>query len=150
MKKFQFSLDTVLAYKRQVQDVLQGEHAEVLSQVRQQEALLDSLWTQYRNCSAEYSERCGVGLSMTEVLIYQSELRAMEKEIQSETERLEQLREQEERKRAEVVEAKKETSSIKKLREKKQQEYQKALEKSEEAFVEEFVSAERVRASLSS
>ena len=60
--------------------------------------------------------------------------------------RLEKLKAQEEKKRAEVVEARKETSSIEKLREKKLAAYHKALEKSEEQFIEEFVSAARAHA----
>lgn len=146
MKKFRFSLDTVLAYKQQIQDILQGEHAEILARLRAQESLLEELWQRYRDYGGEYRERCESGLAMTEVLIYQSGLRAMEREIQQETERLEELRAREEKKRGEVVEAKRETSSIEKLKEKKLQDYQKALQKSEEAFIEEFVSTERVRA----
>ena len=41
MKKFKFSLDTVLSYKQQVLEALQGEHALALAAVREQEALLD-------------------------------------------------------------------------------------------------------------
>ena len=146
MKKFQFSLEKVLSYKQQRQDALRSEHAEILAQVHAQEALVESRWERYREYSVEYRERCGRGLPMTEVLVYQSGLRAMEREIQSETMRLEQLKERAESKRKEVVAAKQETTAIEKLREKKARDYQKALEKSEEAFIEEFVSTSRVRA----
>lgn len=146
MKKFQFSLEKVLSYKQQRQDALRSEHAEILAQVHAQEALVESLWKRYREYGAEYRERCECGLPMTEVLVYQSGLRAMEREIQGETKQLEQLRERAEAKRKEVVEAKQETAAIEKLKEKKVRDYQKALEKSEEAFIEEFVSTSRVRA----
>ena len=124
MKKFQFSLEKVLSYKQQRQDALRSEHAEILAQVHAQEALVESLWKRYREYGAEYRERCERGLPMTEVLVYQSA----------------------EAKRKEVVEAKQETAAIEKLKEKKVRDYQKALEKSEEAFIEEFVSTSRVRA----
>ena len=146
MKKFQFSLEKVLSYKQQKQEALRSEHAEILALVRAQEALVESRWERYREYSVEYRERCGRGLPMKEVLVYQSGLRAMEREIQSETMRLEQLKERAESKRKEVVAAKQETTAIEKLREKKARDYQKALEKSEEAFIEEFVSTSRVRA----
>ena len=142
MKKFQFSLEKVLSYKQQRQDALRSEHAEILAQVHAQEALVESLWKRYREYGVEYRERCERGLPMTEVLVYQSGLRAMEREIQGETKQLEQLRERAE----EVVEAKQETAAIEKLKEKKVRDYKKALEKSEEAFIEEFVSTSRVRA----
>ena len=43
MKKFQFSLDTVLSYKQQILDVLQGEYARIQGEVRTQETRLELL-----------------------------------------------------------------------------------------------------------
>ena len=146
MKKLKFSLDTVLSYKQQVLGVLQGEHAQAVAKVRAQEALLESLWQEYRECNEEYRQRASEGLPITEALMYQSGLRASELEIQRESERLEQLRIQADKKREEVVEAKKETSSIEKLKEKKLDAYQKAVAKSDELFIEEFVSSVRAAA----
>lgn len=145
MKKFKFALDTVLSYKQQVLDALQGEHAEILAKVRRQEEFLEGLWRSYRDYNSEYQQRVREGLPVTEALMYQNGLRAAELEIQRETVRLERLRAQEEKKRDEVIEAKKETSSIEKLREKKLDAYNKAVEKSEELFIEEFVSSARAR-----
>ena len=140
MKKFKFSLDTVLSYKQQVLEALQGEHALALAAVREQEALLENLWGQYRDYNAEYRRRAEEGLPLTEALMYQNGLRAAEQEIQRETRHLEELRAEEEKRR------KKDTSSIEKLREKKLDAYHKAEAKSEEAFIEEFVSTMRVNA----
>ena len=81
--------------------------------------------------------------------MYQSALRAGELEIQVETQRLEELQAEEEKRREAVVEAKKETSSIEKLREKKLDAYHKAEAKSEELFIEEFVSSTRAHAGVS-
>ena len=113
MKKFKFSLDTVLSYKQQVLEALQGEHALALAAVRQE----------YRDYNAEYRRRAEEGLPLTEALMYQNGLRAAEQEIQRQTARLEELRAEEEKRREKVVEA-----------------------KSEEAFIEEFVSTMRVNA----
>ena len=146
MKKFKFSLDTVLSYKQQVLEALQGEHALALAAVREQEALLENLWGQYRDYNAEYRRRAEEGLPLTEALMYQNGLRAAEQEIQRETQHLEELRAEEEKRREKVIEAKKDTSSIEKLREKKLDAYYKAEAKSEEAFIEEFVSTMRVNA----
>ncbi|MCI9647857.1 flagellar export protein FliJ [Oscillibacter sp.] len=146
MKKFKFSLDTVLSYKQQVLEALQGEHALALAAVREQETLLENLWQQYRDYNAEYRRRAEEGLPLTEALMYQNGLRAAEQEIQRETQRLEELRAEEEKRREKVIEAKKDTSSIEKLREKKLDAYHKAEAKSEEAFIEEFVSTMRVNA----
>ena len=148
MKKFKFALDTVLSYKQQVLDALQGEHAEILARVRNQEELLEGLWAQYRAYNGEYQERAREGLPLTDALMYQNGLRAAEMEIQRETQRLERLRIQAEKKREEVVEAKKETSSIEKLREKRLDAYHKAEAKSEEQFIDEFISAARANAAV--
>lgn len=143
MKKFKFSLDTVLSYKQQVLGVLQGEYAEAMARVRAQEALLEKLWREYRDCNEDYRDRALEGMPITEALMYQNALRASELEIQRETERLEELQAEAERRREKMVEAKKETSSIEKLREKKLDAYHKAEAKSEELFIEEFVSSTR-------
>lgn len=148
MKKFKFSLDTVLSYKQQVLGVLQGEHAEAVGRVRAQEAVLESLWQEYRDCNEEYRRRAAEGLPITEALMYQSALRASELEIQTETRRLQELEAEAEKRREAMVEAKKETSSIEKLREKKLDAYHKAEAKSEELFIEEFVSAARANAQI--
>ena len=146
MKKFKFSLDTVLSYKQQVLEALQGEHALALGAVRAQEELLEDLWQGYRDYNAEYRQRAEEGLPLTEALMYQNGLRAAEQEIQRETRRLEELQVEEEKKREAVVEAKKDTSSIEKLKEKKLDAYRRAEAKSEETFIEEFVSTMRVNA----
>lgn len=146
MKKFKFSLDTVLSYKQQVLEALQGEHALALAAVREQETLLENLWQEYRDYNAEYRRRAEEGLPLTEALMYQNGLRAAEQEIQRQTARLEELRAEEEKRREKVVEAKKDTSSIEKLKEKKLDAYHRAEAKSEEAFIEEFVSTMRVNA----
>ncbi|WP_295735331.1 flagellar export protein FliJ [uncultured Oscillibacter sp.] len=146
MKKFKFALDTVLSYKQQVLGVLQGEHAEAVARVRAQEALLEELWREYRDCDGEYHRRAEEGLAITDALMYQSALRAAELEIQRETKRLEELEAEAEKRREAMVEAKKETSSIEKLKEKKLEAYHKEEAKSEELFIEEFISSTRAHA----
>ena len=146
MKKFMFSLDTVLSYKQQVLGVLQGEYAEAMAQVHAQEALLEKLWREYRDCNEDYRDQAMEGMPITDAMMYQSALRAAELEIQRETKRLEELQAEAERRREKMVEAKKETSSIEKLREKKLDAYNKAVQKSEEAMIDELVSTKRVMA----
>ena len=77
---------------------------------------------------------------------YEQYLRAMERQIQEAYEHLAELREQEEAKRNQVVEAKKETSSIEKLKEKKLDAYRKSVQKAEEAAIDEFVMTQRAMA----
>ena len=144
MKKFRFSLETVLEYKQQVLDSLQAEHGAILAQIRQQEAYIERLEADYRSLSGEFNYRKAEGVSILDALKYEQYLRAMERQIEEACERLRSLQKQEEEKRSEVVEAKKDTSSIEKLREKKLDAYNKAVQKSEEALIDEFVTTKRV------
>ena len=148
MKKFKFALDSVLSYKQQVLDALQGEHAAILAQVREQEEVLEAAWQEYRDCDEEYRRRKEEGIAITDAMVYQNGLRVLERNIQRETDKLAELRKKEEAKRQEVVEAKIDTSSIEKLKEHKLEDYNKAVQKSEENLIDEFVSSARARASI--
>jgi len=54
MKRFQFSLNTVLSYKQQVLEELQNEHGQLLYQVRQQELVLQAAEERYRGLNLEF------------------------------------------------------------------------------------------------
>ena len=144
MKKFRFSLETVLDYKQQVLESLQIEHAAIQAKGRAQEERLRGLEEQHWELDAEFSQRKLEGIAILDAMKYEQYLRATERAIEEAEAVLEDLREQEEAKRSEVVEAKKETSSIEKLRERKLDGYNKALRKSEEAMIDELVSTKRV------
>ena len=148
MKKFKFSLDSVLSYKQQVLESLQGEHAVILAQVREQEGVLERTWQDYRDCDAEYRQRKAEGITITDAMVYQNGLRVLERDIQRESDRLEELKKQEEAKRQEVVDAKIDTSSIEKLKEKKLDLYNNEAAKNEEVLIDEFVSSARARAGI--
>ena len=149
MKKFRFSLETVLEYKQQVLESLQTEHGALLAQVRRQEERIEKLEADYRAMAGEFNQRKAEGISILDAIKYEQYLRAMERQLEEAYQRLEQLRKQAEEKRQEVVEAKKETSSIEKLREKKLDSYNKAVQKSEESMIDELVSTKRVMAAQS-
>ena len=146
MKKFKFSLDTVLDYKQEVLSALQTEHATILARVHAQEDLLEELENYYSELDAEFTERKLEGITILDAMQYEQYLRATERQIEEAVEILERLRAEAEAKRLEVVEAKKDTSSIEKLREKKLDSYNKAVQKSEELIIEEFVTTARVMA----
>lgn len=146
MKKFKFPLDTVLSYKQQTLDALRGEHAEILAQVRRQEEVLQQTEQSYSDFNEEFRARKASGLTIADAMIYENGLRVLEREIQRETNRLHALQQKEAAKRAEVVAAKQGAASIEMLRDKKLDAYHKAERKSEEAFIDELVSAARVTA----
>jgi len=146
MKKFRFSLETVLDYKQEVLSALQTEHAAILARVHAQEDRVEALEREYQELDEEFTQRKMEGITVLDAMQYEQYLRAAERQIEEATALLEKLRRQAEEKRSEVVEAKKETSSIEKLREKKLDSYNKAVQKSEELVIEEFVTTTRVMA----
>ena len=146
MKKFRFSLETVLDYKRQALEALMAEHGAILAQVRDQEAVVEGLEQEHLQVDEEFSGRKLEGLSILDALNYEQYLRALEREIMEERRKLELLRRKEEAKRNQVVEARKETATIEKLKEHKLEDYRKAEQKEEEQRIEEFVSTTRAMA----
>ncbi|MCI9505468.1 MAG: flagellar export protein FliJ [Oscillospiraceae bacterium] len=148
MKKFRFSLESVLDYKQQALDSLKREHGAIVAQVKAQEDYLAGLESDYREMDAEFCQRKLEGIAILDAMRYEQYLRAMERQIQQAILRLEDLRRLEEAKRAEVVSAKQDTSAIEKLKDKKLDSYNKAVQKSEEAMIDEFVSTTRAMAAL--
>ncbi len=148
MKKFFFALDTVLNYKEQVLDGLKAEHARILAKVRECEQAIERLEEEHRVCTRELREHKMEGMTIREIHGYENYLEALNIKIRIKQEQLKKLMEQEEAKRNEVVEAKKETSSIDKLKEKKKAEYDKAVQKEEEKFIEEFVATKSAMAKI--
>ena len=146
MKKFRFSLETVLDYKQQALEALMAEHGAILAQVRDQEAVVEGLEQEHLQVDEEFSGRKLEGLSILDALNYEQYLRALEREIMEERRKLELLRRKEEAKRNQVVEVRKETATIEKLKEHKLEDYRKAEQKEEEQRIEEFVSTTRAMA----
>ncbi|MCI9157436.1 MAG: flagellar export protein FliJ [Lawsonibacter sp.] len=150
MKKFRFSLETVLDYKQQALDSLRAEHGAILAQVRAQEQAVQALEEEHRRADDEFTQRKLEGINVLDALNFEQYLRAVERRLQTEHQKLEALERQEEKKRSQVVEARKETATIEKLKEHKLEDYRKAVQKSEETMIEEFVSTTRAMAAAGS
>ena len=148
MKKFRFSLETVLDYKQQALDALRAEHGAILAQVRAQEAVIEGLETEHRESDEDFTRRKLEGINIVDAMSYEQYLRSLERKLQEEYRKLDRLRRREEEKRGQVVEARKETATIEKLKEHKLEDYRKAEQKDEEQRIEEFVSTTRAMAAL--
>ena len=150
MKKFQFSLDTVLGYKQQVLENIQNEYSALLLQVRRQEERLRQAEQRHRDLNREFRRAEAEGITVAEALRFENGLRFEEKEIKREEELLAEYRRQAEKKREELVAARQDSLSLEKLKEKKLEEYQKGVQKDEERFIDELVSAARAAAASAS
>ncbi|MFR1832474.1 MAG: flagellar export protein FliJ [Lachnospiraceae bacterium] len=147
MKRFKYSLETVLDYKNQVLDNLKQEHAEITRSVNEKREEIHHLERTMDDYQAEFDETKSAGAPIESFRLYNICIERMGKIIEEEKEHLVFLEEKQEKKKIEVVEAKVDTSKIEKLKGKKLQEYRKAELKEEEAFAEEtavrMMSAER-------
>lgn len=149
MKKFRFGLDSVLDYRQQVLDGLQGEYAKALEQVRQQEARKEAVELQYAQLNQEFRERAAEGISVADAMGYESGLRVLERTIRQAEERLQQLRDEAEQVRQRLVAARQDSMSLEKLRERKLEDYRKEAQKQEERLIDELVSNARTAAGMS-
>ncbi len=140
MKKFVFSLDKVLDYKEQVENNLRNEYSQIAQRVRLQEQKVNDLNAEFAGCRNEFEARKKQGCTVSTMLTYDGYLNSIRRQIEAEKKVLAQLRQEEEKKRQEMVRAKVETSSFERLKEKKKTEYEKEARKKDEQFIEEFVS----------
>lgn len=140
VKRFQYRLETVLAYKTQVLDNLKTEHAAILQDVNRKQDEIRGLHQELSGYESQFDEAKENGISIENYRLFDMCIGRMEEIIDVEKERLKVLRKKEDAKKQEVIGAKVDTSKFEKLKEKKYQEYQKIVAKADEMFVEEFVS----------
>lgn len=140
MKKFTFGLDTVLGYKNQVLSNLKMEHGKIITELNQHENQMQDLRQKYESLRNEFNEKKLLGMSIMEARTFQLYLSQIENQMKVQAQKIEEVKKREERKRREVVESKTESAAIEKLREKKKTLYDAGVKKSEELFIEEFVS----------
>lgn len=149
MKRFHYSLETVLDYKTQVLDNLKKEHAMMLKNVNDKKEEIRQLNGELKQYEGVFDKTKSAGASIEDYLLYDMCIDRMKEQIRQENERLVVLKKKEEKKKGEVIDAKVDTSKFEKLKERRLQEYRTAEQKEEEAFIEEFVVHNRIAAGIS-
>lgn len=139
MKRFRYELETVLEYKNQMLDDLKLEHARIVNRVNRKKDEIKRLNEEMAEYEHAFEQTKREGTSIENYRLFDMCIGKMEKTIDEENQKLETLKQKEAAKKEEVVEAKIDTSKFEKLKERRWQDYQKAEQKAEEAFVEEFV-----------
>lgn len=139
MKKFRYSLETVLTYKQQVLDNEKAEHAAILNRVRQKNEEIRLLKRELMGFQKGFDESKVLGAPIEDFRLYDMCIGLVEDQITVEKENLATLKKKEEKKKQEVIAAKVDTSKFEKLKDRRLAEYHKAEAKEEEAFIEEFV-----------
>ncbi|MDD3569810.1 MAG: flagellar export protein FliJ [Lachnospiraceae bacterium] len=139
MKKFTFQLETVMDYKNQKLESKRNEHGQAIANVNRQKEKMSAIIKKYSEVNLEFNEKKQQGLTIVEAMEYSVFLQKLDSQLKQEESILTELKKVEEKKRSEVVEVKIETSTLEKLKEKKYNQYKKETQKSEELFIEEFI-----------
>lgn len=143
MKKFSFKLEPVLKYKNDRLEMLRNEHAGIVRRIVQQEEKIGGLEKDRDTCAAEFNEKKMTGIIPVEAVNYQNYLNRQNLIIRREYHVLKRIREEEDKKKEEILEAKKESLTIERLKELNLEQYRKDVGKENEMFIEEFVSNSR-------
>ena len=144
MKQFRFGLDGVLDYRHQVLEGRQNEYAKALRQVREQQERVDNAQERYQQTNCRFRELAAEGIAIADAMGFENSLRALEQEIAREIKILQEREEQAEKQCAMVLQAHMDASILERLKEKQKIAYQKEVQKQDERFIDELVSAERV------
>ena len=139
MKKFTFQLETVMDYKNQKLESKRNEHGQAVAKVNYQKGKIAEIIKNYSEVNAEFNQKKQHGITIVEAMEYSGFLQKLDLQLKREELILTELKKNEEKKRSEVVAVKIETSTLEKLKEKKYDQYKKDVQKSEELFIEEFI-----------
>ena len=142
MKRFRFGLDGVLGYRQQVLEGEQNEYAKALQRVREQQDRVEDAQARYQDLNQRFREEAAAGMTAADAMGFENGLRALEVEIARETQALQTLRQEAEKKRARVLQAHMDAAVLERLKEKQRDAYQKEVQKSDERLIDELISAE--------
>jgi len=139
MKKFKFSLESVLFYETH----LQNRETEKLNVLKAEYQALDdarqALQESYEREVAEYQAQCAQGVPASKVRTMRIMLEEMKRKIESYDERLLRLQDQIDRQRERLLAVTTDKMTVEKLRENKFEAYTEEVRKKEEVIIEEFV-----------
>ena len=145
MKKFQFGLDRVLDYRQRILEGRQNEYATATRRVQEQQAKLDAVQERYQSLNNRFREEAAAGITIADAMSYENGLRVLEREIARETQTLQRLEQEAKEKRQRMLQAYMDATVLERLKEKQRDAYEKEVQKRDEQFIEELVSAARLQ-----
>ena len=144
MKKFQFGLDRVLDYRQRILEGRQNEYAPATRRVQEQQARLDVVQERYQSLNNRFREEAAAGITIADAMSYENGLRVLEREIARETQTLQRLEQEAKEKRQRMLQAYMDATVLERRKEKQRDAYEKEVQKRDEQFIEELVSAARL------
>ncbi|MCL2773719.1 MAG: flagellar FliJ family protein [Oscillospiraceae bacterium] len=140
MKKFKFNLENVLKYRKNVESyektVLSGYNGHLLKLLDE----LEALNRDYERISEEFEELSSRGITVHQIRSSHAMMENLEYSIERKIKEIETQQKLINRQTNVVMNAIKDAKILDKLKETKLEKYKKSEDKSNEAFIEEFVS----------
>lgn len=139
MKRFEFSLNKLMGYKKQVLDREKNDLAHLR---RQQQQMLDEkseLEARLTYSNNEFCQKSGVGMTVLQITMFKTYHQSLSQQIKELEASIEKMEEKVQKQLGVVIEATKEVSSLEKLEEKQLEEYNFMVAKQEEQFISEYV-----------
>ncbi len=140
MKKFHYSLETVLDYKQQILDNLKEEYAIRMRYVNEKILEIENLRKKSSALRDEFDDVKHRGASIEKFLMYSSMIDNLDKQVEVEKQALAVLQARADQKKTELINANIDVNKFEKLKEKKKAEHHTLEQKQQESFIDEFVS----------
>ncbi len=140
MKRFQFTLDKLMGYKDQVLSKEKNDLAQLRSDQLKVISEKEEMEHKLRESGEEFAEKAALGMSIMEITMFKGFHNALIDQIRLKEKQISEFDDRIAKQLNVVVEASKDVNSLEKLRDKQLEEYRFRVNKSEEQFIEEYVS----------
>ena len=140
MKRFQFTLDKLMGYKDPVLSKEKNDLAQLRSDQLKVISEKEEMEQKLRESGEEFAEKAALGMSITEITMFKGFHNALIDQIRLKEKQISEFDDRIAKQLNVVVEASKDVNSLEKLRDKQLEEYRFRVNKSEEQFIEEYVS----------
>ena len=140
MKRFQFTHDKLMGYKDQVLSKEKNDLAQLRSDQLKVISEKEEMEQKLRESGEEFAEKAALGMSIMEITMFKGFHNALIDQIRLKEKQISEFDDRIAKQLNVVVEASKDVNSLEKLRDKQLEEYRFRVNKSEEQFIEEYVS----------
>jgi flagellar FliJ protein len=140
MKKFRFSLDKVLEYKRQVLGLMKSELSRLQLKLRETAKKIEDINREFEANSKSLTAKMRNGMPSHTIAVYKDYLGRLNRRAISLAEERKKIANAMAAKQKEIVKMNSDISGLERLRDKQLGEYHAEEIKEQELFIEEFVS----------